>query len=899
MVARRWRQKITPHPYSSEAVIPPLRPLLPRGELPPVKMAEGEYDAEDTISSVIGQAFRTLLHVTGKVGVANASEVCADQRGTWQRERQLNLRGINSIAEYRRALTGSNKHAYWLENTGLQRCPAWFAACAQLVEASSTSIETSGTQSVDLHTKPYLEELQLQSPSNTLLRSLLLPGPQQLQQLSPITHVLSKHVPHTIDNLLGSSTVSSTSSPPDDQQQLKQQEGLYHLPGAVEHHRSSQPEPMDNEDCPLSVTSARMKLANELYETALSRSKRCSPSSENQGVINTVRATPAVPTNQYQPSNQIQSQILPIENNQQIGSNHEPSSYIQEYVPMTFSTNQLQGPIRSYPYMSWSAPSFAPMQSHPPFVARYKDELADQEVYAFNRREENCLKQFENHTSVMDTKLHQPIAMSLNKTSPFSNNISLQSDAQPLMVDSYKGPGLLNSDTVKYYDPNSVIGLHMNRKEVDNVQIEQIGRSAAMVFPMQREAVNTQQMALTIVEPRLDGTESFTRGVSHPIPPKDNLQSLNSSLDFIMNLKAVSLTGPAPVFPGLRPATTSIFECYTKPICSAACTPDVEPLQPTGDLGCLIGEQGWNQGQDLYPQFQHNNQLSFPLIYNYLASTEDQQLEERLPLRPPMSIADDLPDMRLPISIHGPLATSSPIDRSDIVEAENIPQLDESTLALMYDPTPQRDSCRYQNQGCLKNLRAELMADHEPSCEYQPTSCPLVNHPQCPWGGKLRDLDRHLRETHNDVIVPGAERCHLVEMHKVRANQSICFVQETQERLYVISVHCKGRLLLCTIQVVSTNLPERVGSVRGALEVVGVDGKPHGWMGKIRPVHDPVESLWEQGQCLRVDPNAIGACSSSTIRLHALVMVQTPSNRGKKRSKVARPSAKRRIASRT
>nr|CAD7410251.1 unnamed protein product [Timema cristinae] len=180
-------------------------------------MAEGEYDAENTISSVIGQAFRTLLHVTGKVGVANASE--------------------------------------------------------QLVEASSTSIETSGTQSVDLHTKPYLEELQLQSPSNTLLRSLLLPGPQQLQQLSPITHVLSKHVPHTIDNLLGSSTVSSTSSPPDDQQQHKQQEGLYHLPGAVEHHRSSQPEPMDNEDCPLSVTSARMKLANELYETALSRSK--------------------------------------------------------------------------------------------------------------------------------------------------------------------------------------------------------------------------------------------------------------------------------------------------------------------------------------------------------------------------------------------------------------------------------------------------------------------------------------------------------------------------------------------------------------------------------------------------------------------------------------------------
>nr|CAD7448265.1 unnamed protein product [Timema bartmani] len=38
------------------------------------KMAEGEYDAEDTISSVIGQAFRTLLHVTGKVTVAKASE---------------------------------------------------------------------------------------------------------------------------------------------------------------------------------------------------------------------------------------------------------------------------------------------------------------------------------------------------------------------------------------------------------------------------------------------------------------------------------------------------------------------------------------------------------------------------------------------------------------------------------------------------------------------------------------------------------------------------------------------------------------------------------------------------------------------------------------------------------
>nr|CAD7206422.1 unnamed protein product [Timema douglasi] len=321
----------------------------------------------------------------------------------------------------------------------------------------------------------------------------------------------------------------------------------------------------------------------------------------------------------------IQSQILPTENNQQIGFNHEPSSYIQEYVPMTFSTNQMQGPIRSYPYMSWSAPSFAPTQSHPPFVARYEDAMADQEVYAFNRREENCLKQFENHTSLVDTKLHQPIAMSLHKTSPFSNNISLQCDVQPLMVDSYKGPGLLNTDTVKCYDPNSAIDLHTNRKEVDNVQIEHIGRSAAMVFPMQREAVNTQQRALTVVEPTLEGTESFKRGVSPPIPPKVYQQSLNSSLDFIMNLKAVSLTGPAPVFPGLRPATTSIFECYKKPICSAACIPDVEPLQTTGgDLTCLVGEQGWNQGPDLYPQFQHNNQLSFPLIYNYLASTEDQ-----------------------------------------------------------------------------------------------------------------------------------------------------------------------------------------------------------------------------------------------------------------------------------
>ncbi|CAG2066358.1 unnamed protein product, partial [Timema podura] len=55
------------------------------------------------------------------------------------------------------------------------------------------------------------------------------------------------------------------------------------------------------------------------------------------------------------------------------------------------------------------------------------------------------------------------------------------------------------------------------------------------------------------------------------------------------------------------------------------CIPDADPLLPTGgDLTCLIGEQGWNQGQDLFLQFQHNNQLSFPLIYNYLASTEDQ-----------------------------------------------------------------------------------------------------------------------------------------------------------------------------------------------------------------------------------------------------------------------------------
>jgi hypothetical protein len=69
---------------------------------------------------------------------------------------------------------------------------------------------------------------------------------------------------------------------------------------------------------------------------------------------------------------------------------------------------------------------------------------------------------------------------------------------------------------------------------------------------------------------------------------------------------------------------------------------------------------------------------------------------------------------------------------------------------------------------------------------------------------------------------------------------------------------------------------DEVSLVKASLEVVGHDGRPHAWRGKVRPVYETPSTLWATDQCLAVDPAAIGAFAGANIILHTKITAYVP-----------------------
>jgi hypothetical protein len=88
--------------------------------------------------------------------------------------------------------------------------------------------------------------------------------------------------------------------------------------------------------------------------------------------------------------------------------------------------------------------------------------------------------------------------------------------------------------------------------------------------------------------------------------------------------------------------------------------------------------------------------------------------------------------------------------------------------------------------------------------------------------------------------------------------------------------------LYCTpfpLQSVPSWKPDEVSLVKASLEVVGQDGQPHAWRGKVRPVYETLSALWATDQCLTVDPAAIGAFAGSNIILHTKITAYVTGSR--------------------
>jgi len=93
-------------------------------------------------------------------------------------------------------------------------------------------------------------------------------------------------------------------------------------------------------------------------------------------------------------------------------------------------------------------------------------------------------------------------------------------------------------------------------------------------------------------------------------------------------------------------------------------------------------------------------------------------------------------------------------------------------------------------------------------------------------------------------------------------------------------------LLTCTFCFVDTTIflwqsvpswkQDKVSLVKASLEVVGQDGRPHSWRGKVRPVYESLSTLWATDQCLIMDPAAIGVFAGANIILHTKITVYVP-----------------------
>ena len=61
---------------------------------------------------------------------------------------------------------------------------------------------------------------------------------------------------------------------------------------------------------------------------------------------------------------------------------------------------------------------------------------------------------------------------------------------------------------------------------------------------------------------------------------------------------------------------------------------------------------------------------------------------------------------------------------------------------------------------------------------------------------------------------------------------------------------------------------DRPSLVKASLEVLGNDGHPYSWRGNVRPIYEPLSTLWTNDHCLTVDPANLGVIAGSSIIIH-------------------------------
>ncbi|PNF19007.1 hypothetical protein B7P43_G12393 [Cryptotermes secundus] len=395
---------------------------------------------------------------------------------------------------------------------------------------------------------------------------------------------------------------------------------------------------------------------------------------------------------------------------------------------------------------------------------------------------------------------------------------------------------------------------------------------------------NSSSLILSDVIPRDQGkeTEVVTKHLDKDLP---------ACLELVLNMKSGFFsTGTAmPKF--LKAATTSTYQCYIAPVCSNSMTGLPEGAGETfekerqvtePDLPGASDDPWWCPQQvPSFPEFRHNNQLSYPLIYSYVASTEEQLRQQNEERRGNVNV-DWVPNVQ-----HRPQAMSSPNETSQIIDSGNFlptisehPQLDDAVLDIINGQQnlhlSDLGSCRYQINGCKKaGLKQADLQRHENLCVFQTAEC----YNRCAWRGHLKHLVTHLRQAHKHEIFRKAEASHTIPLHEVRALQKISFLREVKRRLFVITVYCHGHLLYATVQSVPSGKPDTVSLVKASLEVVGHDGRPHAWRGKVRPVYETLSTLWATDQCLTMDPAAIGAFAGAHIILHTKITVYVPGSK--------------------
>ncbi|XP_069681136.1 uncharacterized protein [Periplaneta americana] len=398
---------------------------------------------------------------------------------------------------------------------------------------------------------------------------------------------------------------------------------------------------------------------------------------------------------------------------------------------------------------------------------------------------------------------------------------------------------------------------------------------------------------------------------NQPLPFQHHVEEINGNtrrdIELILNTKKENYA--SKYMPKLwTSANTSIYQCYNAPLCTAFTTPTESDYlrQSEGNSGPSAMEEThimeldtpstsmepwWGLGNQIQPQslpdFRQNNQLSYPLIYDYVASTEEQLKQHQKQQQQKQNEEyhglfnlDWSSDAQ-----YRPQAMSSPNHTTSIGLFSNnlmlptipeVPQLDDDMLEIIHSQQEQENNeiqqqipqkCRYHNRGCKKTITdmGDLI-QHEMGCECQPMYC----YNGCSWRGSLKQLSAHFHEVHSSEIVDNDESSHTFSLNEVRARQSIAFLREVNKKLYVVSVHCHGHLLYATIQSVRTGKSDRF-LVKASLEVVGEDGRPHSWRGKVRPVYESLSTLWATEQCLVLDPATIGAFAGANIILHTKI----------------------------